>query len=248
MSGIKWCDVRRAAVAAGLGLLVLLAVNCTAVLSAEPAGKEAAKEKAIETQGEKAAPAAAVDFAAALGLSVENLKTLGARIDQARGAMDPVGLLSAAQELAAAEKVAKKQASVKSEPLIKQAVEMAKRRQRPDELRMVAQMVTDDKTADELQEQAEKVAAAIKDRKEGATTRGIQGYLFVNNRTAYYIEVYIDYNYVGVVEPYSLGRVFVGQGRWESTYLFAKAPGTDSTWGPTVVSHPVSDHTWTLTY
>jgi hypothetical protein len=220
------------------------------VTRAEQDKKDDKKEdrKTIETKGTK--ETGPVDFASALGLGLESLKTLGARVDQARSANDPVCLALAAKELHAAEEVSGKHASVKSADLLKEAVEMAKARNRPDELKVVAKLLGEDKEAKQLMTQAERTTKEIAARaaeKGEPKTKGITGDLIVRNRTAYYIDIYVNFTYEGTVPPYETRKTFVGDSPSGTTVLQGKAPGTSYTWGPKAVSGNVSDYTWTLT-
>ena len=103
------------------------------------------KEKKIEVESkaEKYQSAAGIDFAGSFGLSFPSLTTLGARIEQARQAADPVGLAQAANELLIAEKVSGKKAPISADDLRKQAVKMALNRQRSSELQAVALLTSD---------------------------------------------------------------------------------------------------------
>src|SRR5689334_6602017 len=65
--------------------------------------------------------AATVDFRKALGVPFEGLTTIGARIEQARTASDPVCLAVLATELGVAEKVSGKKASLTSDEVMKEA-------------------------------------------------------------------------------------------------------------------------------
>jgi hypothetical protein len=102
------------------GLFALLAAlsGLGTFTQAESAERTADGKRVVEDKPKKArALAASMDFADSLGLDLESLKSFGSRIDQARAAKDPVSLVCAARELAAAEQVAGKQTSLKASDL-----------------------------------------------------------------------------------------------------------------------------------
>jgi hypothetical protein len=80
--------------------------------------------------------------------------------------------------------------------------------------------------------------------KGGAKSKGLVGRLHVDNRTGYYIDIYINGNPEGTVGPF-------GDLYWSvvdpspTTSLFGKAPGTSYVWGPREID-PDEDYTWTL--
>jgi hypothetical protein len=232
----------RAAVIGCLGLAVMLGgVNpLPTKAAAEKEGK-----KVIESKAEKAPPAATIDFAAALGIDLVGLRTIGGRIDQARYTCDPVALAALAKELGAAEEAAGKKASLTSEGLAKEATELAHFRNRPAELKAVAALVGG-AAKDELLKQAAETSKEIEQRKSGERSRGVEGRLYVDNTTGYFIDIYIDGENRGTVKPYHIGTVYVGAASWQATRLYGHAPGTTRTWGPRLVDYRVNDYTWTL--
>lgn len=202
--------------------------------------------RSFEAKGEKRTPATTIDFQNSLGLSFDSLRGLGARIEQARTAADPVGLAAAARELAVAEKTSGKSASVKSADLLKEATEMARQRNNPDELKAVALLAGDKEDRKALNDQAAKAQKELLARKNGEKKRGITGTLSVINQTRWYIRIYVNYQYVGTVRPFATGSVFVGNSAFGTTVLYASAPGTALTWGPRSVTQAVGDISWTL--
>lgn len=222
-----------------LGLFLLGAALALAPVAALAAEKEVKTEKAAM------ASAAKVDFHKELGVQLETLITLGGRIDSAAAHCDPVALASAAVELAALEEAAGKTASVKSGDVMAKAVEFAKQRGNPVEIRVVAALVGDDKSAGELRKIADEVAQKMEDAKD-TKERAISQRLYVNNTTGYYIDIYVNGCRVGTVNPYAVGDCWVGNPLYGSTVLYGQAPGTTLEWGPRVVADPVTDYTWTL--
>lgn len=230
----------------GHGATVLVGGYVVATLLSSAA---VAQDNVIETKKEKRTVATTVDFAGALGLSFPSLTGLGARIERARSAADPVGLAGAARELAAAEAASGKKASITSADLTKQAVDLATQRRSSKELKAVAALVSDDRTRTRLEGLATQAAAAEAQAREakdsGEKTRGIMRTLHVDNRTGYWINVYIDGHYVRNVGPYGDGHIYVGQSAYETTHLYAYAPGTSVYWR-THVSRAVGDYIWRL--
>ncbi len=84
-------------------------------------------------------------------------------------------------------------------------------------------------------------------RKGGKRTRGAAEttYLHIDNRTGYYVDIYVDGANVGTVSPYGDSYGYVHSG---SDSLYAKAPGTDLHFGPrSAYLAPGGTFTWTLT-
>jgi hypothetical protein len=80
-------------------------------------------------------------------------------------------------------------------------------------------------------------------RKGGDKSRG-DCWVHVDNRTGYYINIYIDGYMRGTVSPW--GDVYGGAGEGGTT-LYASAPGTGLTWGPNRFYCYNNEYTWTLT-
>jgi hypothetical protein len=200
----------------------------------------------ITSESRKKTPASTIDFAGELGLGFASLKSLGPRIELARSAPDPVGLAAAAAELGVAERVAERQAALKAADLLKEAIDMARARNRPDELNAVALYAGDDSAKKDLQDRARKAGQAAASRKSGERARGITGRLYVVNNTKWYITIYVNYERVGVVNPYGAATMYVGDSSDDTTILYGDAEGTPLDWGPRRVSQAVRDYTWTL--
>jgi hypothetical protein len=228
---------------------VLLCVALATLVASPGAlvGADKEKDKEIESKVTSKKTAASVDFGA-LGLDLQSLSSLGARIDAARASCDPVILTDLARELSAAEEVAGKTAELTGKELMHQATEMARYRNRPEELKVVARLCGDDKVAADLNTQADKAADAIKTRAKDAgsvKTRGIGGDLYVVNNTRFYLDIYVNYRKVGTVDPHGAGRCHVGDLPFETTHLMADAPGTPYACTKDV-SGNVSDYTWII--
>lgn len=206
------------------------------------------KGKEFEAKSSKQALAASINFTKAFDLAYDSLSTLGSRIDQARKAPDPVGLANCARELAIAEQVSKKAASLTSETLMKEAAELAKQRFDAAELKAVGLMVGNETMAKELNTAAARAEKAEAERianaKDGVKSRGIQGRLHVDSRVGTTISVYVDGRYVGTMGPYGDIYPYIGQTPWETTFLTARS--VDGRVWSSAVSSAVGDYTWTL--
>src|SRR5262249_25101990 len=149
---------------------------------------------------EQGKSAAGVNFANELGLGFPSLANMGARIEAARFLNDPVGLAGAARELAVAEKVSGKQTSITADQLNKGAVQPAKYRYQPAEMKAVAELagtageelVAEAKKAEEFLAKANMEKES--DVKAGITgkTRGIRGTVHVDSRVKGWIRVRIN--------------------------------------------------------
>ncbi len=222
----------------------LLAAGLGLGLSQAAEDKEPNKKKQkVETKARPFRSATAVDFAGELKLDLRGLRTIGARIDQARLDPDPVALALIGKELEAAEKVSGKSASVKSEGLFKEAAGMAKARNGVDELKVVALLLGD--AGKGLTEQAEKTAKEIEKRKGGEEDRGIVGNLTVKNHTLYTATVYINGFVSGTVGPLETKDFYVGAARGTTTNLRAVAVGVGE-WDPQTVFEDVLNVVWDL--
>lgn len=183
----------------------MVALTCAAV-SASAFGEDKKDEgkKSIKTKSTETTNAVTVDFRSTLKLPFESLTTLGARIQQARDAGDPVGLAAAASELAAAEKASSKKASITAEQLTKEAVELAKLRDMSAELTAVGHLTGD--AGKELaslvgkakKREAEEAAAA----KEGEGKRGIDHELIVDNESEVPVRIFVNGQFVGFVQAF----------------------------------------------
>lgn len=217
--------MKRSLTKQGLGWALFVALGL--VLSQVGVADDAKKAKSGETKGATGAVATSINWAKTLGLNFASLTTLGARIEQARGAADPVGLASAAKELAAAENVAGKKAAITSADLLKEAAELAKYRYEPTELKAVAMLLGDGSESQDLLNTAKKAATfrenQRKAREAGETTRGIEGVVRFDSRTDAYISCYVNGRFVGSMGPFGDVYYFVGDAPYATTYLYARS-------------------------
>src|SRR5262245_33132216 len=123
---------------AWLVLLSILSITCLA-LGQPPAknGQAADDKQVVDSKANHRPPGSGVNFRKELNLPFETLSTLRSRIGAARRASDPVALAHAANELAVAEQVSGKKASLTSNTLIKEAAELARLRRQAAELQAV---------------------------------------------------------------------------------------------------------------
>ena len=158
----------------GLGLGGLTAVQAFEE-EKKPAEKKG-EETTIEAKQDKSVAGTTVNFSDKLELPFPGLTTLGARIEQARTAADPVALAQLAAELDVAEKVSGKKAPIARAELTAEAVALADLRSRPIELKAVVLTVGD---ADLKAKLEKALARATTKEAEGEKTRGIRGELVV---------------------------------------------------------------------
>jgi len=231
----------RSALGAVVGLVVL------ALAPGVDGGGKKGEAKHIEGKKESATPAASVNFTKDLGLDFPSLTTLGARIDAARQVADPVALAALGQELAIAEKVSGKTASVKAADINKEAAELATVRFNAAELKAVSHYTGDKDLLAVADKAAKDEQAAIKARESGEKSRGIQGTLHVDSRVkGVSINVYVDGRYVGTVPPYGDRYYYIGQTAGETTFLSARSVDGSMSWR-NPVGRAVGDFHWTLT-
>jgi hypothetical protein len=216
-----------------------------------PALARAAGGKALkgEDKSEMALSAATVCFAKELGLSFPSLSTLGVRIEEAKKQADPVGLAVCARELMAAEKASGKFAAIKSEKLMKEAIDLVKLRSNSAELKAVAELAGQ-ASKKELMGQAvkaEELESQAKLDKETGKTRGITGPLHIDSRVNVQISAYVNGTYVGTMNAF--GDIFTNcvdpPGATNTTTTLFASCGDGRTWSRTVTGRFSSYH-WIL--
>jgi len=151
----------------------------------------------IAPKAEKYQSAKFVDFASELELSFDSLSSLGDQIEKCRKAADPVGLANTANLLKTAEKVSGKKASLTSEELTKEAVELAKLREVPTELKAIAQLTG--------QGDLKQLAATLQEeqsKEESETDKDLDGDLHVHNHSHEGFYIYANGRYLGYVAPH----------------------------------------------
>ncbi len=81
--------------------------------------------------------------------------------------------------------------------------------------------------------------------KGGPKSRGTTSTLHIDNHTEWYVDIYVDGDYIGQVGPYGDGIAYASPGRHS---LYARAPfdnGDALTWGPQS-DYISGDYTWRL--
>ncbi|WP_010581795.1 hypothetical protein [Schlesneria paludicola] len=145
--------------------------------------------------------ACTVNFPKELGLSLEYLDGIGHRISVARKSPDPVELALAAQALSVAEKVSGKKASITSEQILTEALELAKLRGISNELSAVAILVPESKADFDKQISiAKKREAEAKQKTEsGEGDKELLGRLTVINHSGECLKIFVSGRYKGTV-------------------------------------------------
>ena len=212
-----------AALPATLALLSGLLADTPKKDPPPPEDKEVVDSKPVRLK-----PAASVPFRKQLKLPFNSLATLGARIDAARRANDPVALAHAASELAVAENVSDKQADLTSSAVFKEAAELAKLRRQEAEIRALLR-VSNQVTAEQdtiaslrqsltwAKEQAKADTRAWQQNQEPTWTPRT---VVINNYTTQYLDITVNGVLKGQVEP-GLTQVFVIEHRWNPTTIKA---------------------------
>jgi hypothetical protein len=228
---------------------VLAAIGLVAGGYAGAEDKKADSPQKVESKRVKGEVlAAAVNFPAAYGLGFESLRTVGSRIDQARAAVDPICLAGLARELAVAEEVSGKKASITADALSNEAIELATMRHESAELKALAIMFKGHDAAKDLEALSAKAKKSEEDdakaAREGERSRGIRT-LVVQNGSNDRVWIYANGKYLGYVNPYHDFTFHVGHGPTTNTQLTAKASDGD-TYRAKVVFGNYAKFTWNL--
>ena len=239
-----------------LGVLSLLTFGLISLAGGDQPKKDdpaAADKEKMDTTGTKRASAAAIKFRKELGLPLPSLSTLGTRIDAARRAHDPVALAHAASELATAEKVSGKKASLTSLELAKESAELAKLRRQESELRAtlaVQQQITGTDDAittltqilNDAKAQAKADSEAIRMNQEPTWT---PRKVIVNNYTTQYIDVWVNGYYKVQVSP-GMSQSFLIEHRWNPTVLTAYGDDDETQYKAFPIWGRFKTYTWNI--
>jgi hypothetical protein len=181
------------------------------------------------------------------------LGTLGARIDAARREHDPVSLANQAHELALAEEVSGKKASLTSTTLAKDAVELAKVRRQITELKAVQQaaskLAVENAVLADLKQSIADAQLATESQtnavQSNAVPQDVPPKVIVINPTPQYVDIWVNGYYTTQVAP--------GQSQWfhianKISPTVLKGYGNDdvTTWGPHFLSGTQPVYTWKL--
>ncbi len=239
-----------------LGLLILFSAGLVSLANGEQAAKDdpaAADKEKIDTRATPLPSAASVKFRKELGLAYPSLSTLGARIDEARRAHDPVALGQLTNELAVAEKASGKTASLTSKQLAKQAAELARLRRKESELTALIvsqqQLTGADDTIAILQQTLQDAKAQAKADSEALNMNLEPTWqprkVVVNNYTAQYIDVWVNGYYKVQVSP-GMSQSFMIEHRWNPTVLTAYVNDDESGFGPVNIWGRFKTYTWNI--
>lgn len=220
----------------------------------KPAQPAAGDEKPeIKTKPTKVASAASVKFRKDLGLPLNSLNTLGHRIDAARRAGDPVTLAHAASELAVAEKVSGKTASLTSQQLIKESAELASVRRQEAELSSVLEVSNQLRVAQGQLDNLKAQIAAAKAQTKAENQALLMNQeptskprkVIVNNFSTQYIDVQVNGYLKGQVPPGTTQTFTVDQ-RWNPIVLKGWGDSDETTFGPVVLQGAFDKYTWNI--
>jgi hypothetical protein len=216
----------------------------------DPASKD---QQVVASKATRRTAASSINFRKELNLPFSSLGTLGSRIDAARRAPDPVALAHTASELAVAEKVSGKQASLTSSAVLKESAELAQLRRQAAELQAVSR-VADQVAAEQnlianlrgqiadAQAQTKADTQAFEQNQEPTSS---PRKVVVNNYTTQYLTIYVNGRYKGEMGP-GLTQVFVIEHRWNPTVLTAYGNEDIDTWGPRTVWGRFQTYTWNI--
>ncbi len=207
----------------------------------------------ITTKPTKVTPAASVKFGKALGLPLASLNTLGSRIDAARRAGDPVTLAHAASELAVAEKVSGKAASLTSKQLIAESAELASVRRQEAELNHVLEVSNQLRAAqsqlDNLKTQIAATQAETKADKDALLAKeeptSKPRKIIVNNYSTQYIEIQVNGFVKGQVSP-GATKVYTIDQRWNPIVVKGWGDADENIFGPLVLQGRFDKYTWNI--
>jgi hypothetical protein len=241
-------------VAAGMAVLGFLSLSCLALGDTPGKGDPAAQDKeVVSSTATQRTAASSVNFRKELNLPFRTLSTLGSRISAARRSADPVALAHAASELAVAEKVSGKKASLTSATLLKESAELAKLRRQAAELQAVENVAHQIQTQqDEVLDLRKEIALAQAQAKADAdffksneeptwTPRK----LTVNNYTTQTLDVYVNGTFKMRVAPGGMQIGFI-EHRWNPVTLTAYGDEDSQTWGPQYLWGRFNKYTWNI--
>jgi hypothetical protein len=242
-------------VCAGLALLGCFTLACFVLGEAPQKEDPASEDKEVVSSKVTHRPAAAsVNFGKELGLPFPSLSTLGSRIAAARKAADPVALAHAASELAVAEKVSGKKASLTSPMLLQESAELAQLRRQQAELQATLhvsnQLAAEENVVANLRksialanQQTQLEQEAIQKNQEPTWT---PRKVLVNNYTTQHLLVYVNGYAKWPMVPPGGAQMFVIEHRWNPTVLKATGDEDIDTWGPRYIWGRFNKYTWNI--
>ena len=211
-----------------------------------------ADKEVVTSTMTKRPSAAAINFRKELNLPFATLSTLGPRIAEARRAGDPVALANAANELAVAEKVSGKKASLTSNTILQESQELAKLQRQEPQLESVIevskQLAAEERGIAQLRQLAAKAKEQAKVDAEALRNNGIIPYtprtVVINNTGTDTLDIYVNGNFKMTVGPGELQSCVV-EHRWNPAILTAYGNG-DDVWGPMPILGKFTKYTWNI--
>jgi hypothetical protein len=234
-------------------LLLAAVAGLSLVGGANTADPKPDDKQAVDSKAEKRSAASAIDFKKELQLPFPTLGTLGGRIEAARKAPDPVALAQTASELATAEKVSGKTASLTSQTLLQESAELAKLRRQVAEMKAVLhvsnQLANTGQLAQNLNAEIERANQWYKEEKEaiqmGKAPTGAPRRVLVNNYTTQYADIYVNGYYKMQVGP-GQSSYCVIEHKWNPTILTGYGNEDITNWGPRYIWGTFDTYTWNL--
>jgi uncharacterized protein (TIGR03000 family) len=212
----------------------------------------AADKEVVTSTATKRRSAVTINLRKELNLPFPTLATLGPRIAEARRAGDPVALANAANELAVAEKVSGKKASLTSSAVLQESQELAKLQRQESQLEAVIQvpkqLAAEERGVAQLQQLAAKAKEQAKLDGEALRNNGVIPYtprtVVINNTSTDTLDIYVNGNYKMTVGPGELQSCVV-EHRWNPTILTAYGD-QDAVWGPMPIAGKFTKYTWNI--
>lgn len=209
-------------------------------------------KQVVDTKAEKRSPATGVDFKKEFNLPFQSLGNLGSRIEASRRAHDPVGLAHTANELAVAEKVSGKKATLTSTALMKEAAELAQLRREAAELKATLH-VAEQVASEETLVKNLKDSIAIADKLTKDETKALQmneeptgpRRLVINNYTPQYVDIWVN-GFLKMQVPPGQSKWCIIEHKWNPTVLKAYGNDDTTTWGPRYIWGTFKTYTWNL--
>jgi hypothetical protein len=237
-----------------LGCIALIyAVSVVPAQQAKTADDTAKDEEVVKSKAVPTLPASSVNFRKELKLPFDSLSTLGSRIDAARRKPDPVALAHCANELATAEKVSGKKASITSKQLAKEAAELAGMRKQEQELNAVLhvneQMMMEQDNILKIKEDIAMSKKQMEEDKRALESKQEPTWkprkVVVNNYTTEYLDIYVNGNYKTQVQP-GMQQTIVIEHRWNPTILKAFGNEDINSYGPRYIWGRFDKYTWNI--
>jgi hypothetical protein len=216
--------------------------------------QSAQDQQVVSSKGVAQPSAAAVNFRKELGLPFPSLNTLGARITAARRAGDPVALAHAASELAVAEKVSGKTATITSRQVLSESAQLARLRKRAAELEAVAEVAKQVQAEENLVYALKQDIAASKAVTQSEQqafqaneepTFNAARYVAINNYTLQYLDIWVNGNLRTQLAPGSRTVLTLDQAS-NPTVLTAYGNDDSTTWGPRYIWGRFQKYTWNI--